>query len=78
VPDDATVILVILISIFLFEILPGNSLNECKNGSLSRKYPNSCENFCGCIYNQGKPLDKCLEENKQIKERESIVNRNKV
>jgi uncharacterized membrane protein YphA (DoxX/SURF4 family) len=66
----STVVLVILINIFLFEIRPGNSLVECKNGCLDGKYPRACEKFCDCIYNQGKPLDKCLEEYKLAKERE--------
>jgi len=66
----ATVALVILINIILFEIRPGNSLIECRNGSLDSKYPNASKKFCDCIYNQGKPLDKCLEEYKQAKERE--------
>jgi uncharacterized membrane protein YphA (DoxX/SURF4 family) len=63
-----TVVLVIVINIFIFEIRPGNSLIECKNGSLDSKYPNASRKFCDCIYNQGKPLDKCLEEYKQAKE----------
>jgi uncharacterized membrane protein YphA (DoxX/SURF4 family) len=66
----ATVVLVIVINIFLFEIRPGNSLIECKNGCLDSKYPKASEGFCDCIYNQGKPLEKCLEEYKQAKERE--------
>ena len=66
----ATVALVIVINIFIFEIRPGNSLIECKNGCLDSKYPKASEGFCDCIYNQGKPLDKCLEEYKQAKKRE--------
>jgi uncharacterized membrane protein YphA (DoxX/SURF4 family) len=66
----ATVVLVIVINIFLFEIRPGNSLIECKNGCSDSKYPKASEGFCDCIYNQGKPLEKCLEEYKQAKERE--------
>jgi hypothetical protein len=67
-----TVVLVIFINIFLFEIRPGNSLIECRNACLDNKYPNSCEKFCGCIYNQGKPLAKCLEEYKQAKVKEKL------
>jgi uncharacterized membrane protein YphA (DoxX/SURF4 family) len=65
-----TVALVIVINIFIFEIRPGNSLIECKNGSLDSKYPKASAGFCDCIYNQGKPLDTCLAEYKQAKERE--------
>ena len=64
------VVAVIVINIFLYEIRPGNSLIECTNGCKDSKYPKASEGFCDCIYNQGKPLDKCLEEYKQAKERE--------
>jgi uncharacterized membrane protein YphA (DoxX/SURF4 family) len=66
----ATVVLVIVINIFIFEIRPGNSLIECRNGCLDSKYPKASNEFCDCIYNYGKPLDKCLEEYKQAKEKE--------
>jgi uncharacterized membrane protein YphA (DoxX/SURF4 family) len=73
----ATAVLVIVINIFIFEIRPGNSLIECKNGCLDSKYPKASEGFCDCIYNQGKPLDKCLEEYRQAKEREKNDRSNK-
>jgi uncharacterized membrane protein YphA (DoxX/SURF4 family) len=66
----ATAALVIVTNIFLFEIRPGNSLIECRNGCLDSKYPKASEKFCDCIYNQGKPLGKCLEEYQQAKEDE--------
>lgn len=61
---------VVVINIYLYEIRPGNSPEECTNGCLDNKYPKACEEFCNCIHNQGKPLDKCLEEYKQAKESE--------
>ena len=77
----ATIVLVIVINIFIFDIRPGNSLIECRNGCLDSKYPKASNEFCDCIYNQGRPLDKCLEEYKQAKEREkndrSITTRGK-
>ena len=66
-----TVVLVIVVNIFIFEIRPGNSLIECENG-FNRKYPKASNGFCDCIYNQGKPLDTCLKEYKQAKKREKI------
>ena len=73
----ATIALVIAINIFIFEIRPGNSLLECKNGSLDSKYPKASSQFCNCIYIQGKPLAKCLEEYRQAKdvEKKEIANR---
>jgi uncharacterized membrane protein YphA (DoxX/SURF4 family) len=64
------VVAVIVINTFLYEIRPGNSLIECTNGCKGSKYPKAGKEFCDCIYNKGKPLDYCLEEYKQAKERE--------
>jgi uncharacterized membrane protein YphA (DoxX/SURF4 family) len=58
----AAVVSVIIINNFLYEIRPGNSLVECTNGCANHKNPKACEVFCDCIHNQGKPLDKCLDE----------------
>jgi hypothetical protein len=58
----ATAASVILINHFLYDIRPGNSLIECTNGCLGNEDPKACEIFCDCIYNQGNPLDKCLDQ----------------
>ncbi len=68
----ATVVSVIVINIFLYDMRPGNSLIECTNGCLGSKYPKACEEFCDCIHNQGKPLDQCLEKYKEAKESRKI------
>lgn len=65
-----TAALVIIINIFIFEIRPGNSLEECTNGCAGSKYPKAACGFCDCIYNQGETLDTCLKKYKQAKERE--------
>src|SRR5687768_2535719 len=53
---------VILINHFLYEIRPGNSLEECSNGCGGHRNPKACHDFCDCIHNQGKPLYRCLDE----------------
>jgi uncharacterized membrane protein YphA (DoxX/SURF4 family) len=58
----AIVASVILINHFLYEIRPGNSLEECSNGCGGNRNPKACHDFCDCIHNQGKPLNKCLDE----------------
>ena len=58
----AAVILVIVINIFVYDIRPGNSRLECTNGCAGSDRPEACGRFCACIYDEGKPLDKCLEE----------------
>ena len=64
------VLAIIVINMFIYEIRPGNSLIECTNGCKNSKYPKAGKEFCDCIYNQGKPLDSCLKEYNQAKERE--------
>lgn len=52
---------VIVINLYLYDIRPGNSPEECRNGCPGNDNPKACEEFCDCIYNQGKPLRICLE-----------------
>ncbi len=55
------VIAIIIIGTFyLYEIVPGNSEEECRNQCASSKNPAACKVFCDCIYIQGQPLDSCL------------------
>jgi uncharacterized membrane protein YphA (DoxX/SURF4 family) len=54
------VVSVIAIDDFLYPIRPGNERAECDNGCKSR--PGACQRFCDCIYNEGNPLSRCLEE----------------
>jgi uncharacterized membrane protein YphA (DoxX/SURF4 family) len=58
----AVVVSVIVINNLVYDIRPGNSQLECTNGCANNVRPEACERFCNCIYNEGKPLDKCLEE----------------
>lgn len=64
----AVVVLVIVINNFMYDIRPGNSQLECTNGCANNARPEACKRFCNCIYNQGNPLDKCLEEYRKGKE----------
>jgi uncharacterized membrane protein YphA (DoxX/SURF4 family) len=58
----AVVVSVIVINQFVYGIRPGNSRLECTNGCADNARPGACERFCNCIYNEGNPLDECLEE----------------
>jgi uncharacterized membrane protein YphA (DoxX/SURF4 family) len=53
---------VIIINLYIYDIRPGNSKEECINGCPGNSDPKACEKFCDCIYNQGKPLHDCLIE----------------
>ncbi len=58
----AIVASVIVGNAYLYDIRPGNSAEECTNGCPGNDDPQACQQFCDCIYNQGKPLDICLKE----------------
>lgn len=64
----ATAALVIVINVFIFDIRPGNSMEECSNGCKGNNDPAARCKFCDCIYNQGRSLDSCLKEYRQAKE----------
>ena len=64
----AVVAAVIVINAFMYDVRPGNSQLECTNGCRNNARPEDCKRFCDCIYNEGNPLDKCLEENRKRKE----------
>ena len=53
----AVLAIIIVGTFYLYEIVPGNSEEECRNGCAAR--PAAC-GFCDCIYSEGKPLDSCL------------------
>lgn len=53
----AILALIIIGTSYVFDITPGNSEAECRNGC--EQNPGACE-FCDCIYLEGKPLDSCL------------------
>lgn len=53
----AVLAIIIFGTFYLFEIVPGNSEEECRNGCATN--PGAC-GFCDCIYIDGKPLDSCL------------------
>ena len=64
----AAVVSVIVINQFVYDIRPGNSPLECTNACADNAHPEACEHFCKCIYNEGNPLDTCLEEYGKRKE----------
>ena len=64
----AVVAAVIIINAFMYDIRPGNSELEYTNGCRNNARPEDCLRFCKCIYNEGNPLDKCLNEYRKRKE----------
>jgi len=56
------IIVLVLIITNVFSIMPRNTAADCKRQCKSSKNPQACEVFCDGIHNQGKPLDKSLDE----------------
>ena len=56
----AVLAIIIVGTFYLYEIVPGNSEEECRNQCASSENPAACDAFCDCIYSEGKPLDSCL------------------
>ncbi|WP_225976266.1 hypothetical protein [Mucilaginibacter ginsenosidivorax] len=51
---------IIIGTFYLYDIVPGNAEDECRNQCASSKNPQACQVFCDCIYKKGQPLDSCL------------------
>ena len=58
----AILVAVVVINIYMYDIRPGNSMEECTNGCPGNMNPTACEAFCDCLYNKGKSFDTCLDE----------------
>lgn len=67
----ATLAVIIIVNIYMYDIRPGNSPEECTNGCPGNSNPVACEAFCDCIYNQGKPLRVCLDAYNKAEEKEA-------
>ncbi|MEP3836484.1 MAG: DoxX family protein [Algibacter sp.] len=64
-----TFALIILIFLKGFDIMPRNSLPDCKNQYANTKFENIINEFCECIHSKGNPLDDCLEAFSENKKR---------
>lgn len=64
----ATLVILVLVITNVYNIMPRNTLSDCKPQCASSKNPDACNVFCECIHKKGQPLDKCLDEyNKALK-----------
>jgi uncharacterized membrane protein YphA (DoxX/SURF4 family) len=63
----AAVVSVIAADDFLYPVRPGNERLECDNGC-KKSGPGACKAFCDCIYEQGNPLNRCLDEYRRARE----------
>lgn len=45
----------------MYNIEPYNTLKDCARQAKNSKNPKAADDFCNCIHNEGKPLNKCLD-----------------
>jgi uncharacterized membrane protein YphA (DoxX/SURF4 family) len=62
-----TAMLTVSIAQFGYEVVPRNSVSDCKKQFINTKNEAAGFKFCDCIHNNGKPLDDCLEEFEKAK-----------
>ncbi len=58
----AAVIVFVAVVPRLYSIMPRDTLPQCIKQFKDSRRTKAGENFCGCIHNNGEPLDKCLNE----------------
>lgn len=56
-----TVVAFVFIITHVFDIMPRNTLNNCKAQCGNKENPNACKVFCDCIHTKGMPFDKALD-----------------
>ena len=66
----AAVVSVIAIDDFLYPIRPGNERAECANWGKDSGSPGAHKQFCDCIYDDGSPLHRCLDEYRRAKQQQ--------
>lgn len=57
-----TAVLTVLFARFGYDVVPRNSLSDCKKQFENKKNEADGFEFCKCIHSEGQPLDECLKE----------------
>ena len=57
-----TMVIIVCIAQFGYDVMPRNSVSDCKSQFKNTKDEAAGFKFCDCIHNEGEPLDECLEE----------------
>ncbi|WP_378174448.1 DoxX family protein [Aquimarina sp. SS2-1] len=58
--------LILLVFIYSHEVMPKNSLSDCKKQFIHTEKETKGFQFCQCVHKEGKPLNTCLEEFENI------------
>ena len=70
----ALLTMIIAGTFYLWNIVPGNSEEVCRNQCPSSENSEACQSFCDCIYLQGKTLDSCLNSFKEYDSKDARRN----
>lgn len=57
----STMAFVVWFANFGHQVMPRNSLKDCKSQFINTEYESAGFEFCECIHTHGNPLDECLE-----------------
>ncbi|MGY3213495.1 hypothetical protein [Mucilaginibacter sp. HD30] len=58
----AGLVLFVFVITHVFDLMPRNTLADCKTQCDDSKNPGACKIFCECIHVKGQPLDKALDD----------------
>ena len=54
-------VIVLLVLINACEIMPRNTISDCREQCKENNKSKACLEFCDCIHVDGRPLDSCLD-----------------
>ena len=63
-----TLCLAALVFLSACEIMPRNTLKDCRAQCKDSDKPDACYDFCDCIHKYGQPLNHCLDEYNKAQE----------
>lgn len=55
------VVMVVVFACYGHEIMPRNTLKDCRTQCEESDNPAACYTFCDCIHKEGQPLDQCVD-----------------
>jgi hypothetical protein len=56
------IIIINLLFVSACEIMPRNTMADCRDQCKDNNKSKACLEFCDCIHGQGRPLDSCLAD----------------
>ncbi len=57
-----TIFLIVFTLTTAYDILPRNTMQECRKQCENKNNPEPCFDYCNCIHEKGQPLHQCMDE----------------